>query len=66
MPNPLRSLEVRHLPRVASTWQRMSPLHILSSRGFESISNGVILPNPYQRALTRMRLPDGSAMLIRR
>jgi hypothetical protein len=66
MPDPRERLELRYIYRVVTTWQRMSPLHILSSRVFKSVSDGAILPNPYEKALEPMRLPDGSALLMRR
>jgi hypothetical protein len=66
IPDPRQDLRFRYAARVLETWQRMSPLEILSTRFFKSISNDRILPNPYRHNVQPMELPDGSTLLMRR
>ena len=59
------SLAVRYAGRVARTWQRLSPLEIVSTRAFKAFSDDRILPNPYRHRLHEKKLPDGTTMLMR-
>jgi hypothetical protein len=66
VPNPRESLKVRYAVRLAGTWRHLSPMAILSTRGFKAVSNDRFLPNPYRNNLQPMQLPDGSTLLIRK
>jgi hypothetical protein len=57
---------LRFAHRSFHLWSRISPLEIVSTRWYKTLSNDYILPNTYRQNVIERKLPDGRRFLLDR